>query len=114
MIFPAEMIAQDHIVPSADLRKDLAAAARAREDNRARVVSFFSSRQAEDTLQSAGFSHEKIVKAVPQLSDEELVRLASLTDKVERDFAAGALSNQEITYILIALGTAVLVLVLVH
>ena len=47
------------------------------------------------------------------LSDEELARLAARTDKVQRDMAAGALNNQQITYILIALGTAVLVLILV-
>ena len=45
--------------------------------------------------------------------DEELARLAARTDKVQRDMAAGALTNQQITYILIALGTAVLVLILV-
>lgn len=112
-VFPPEMMAQDHIVSSADLRKDLAAAVQVREDNRAKLMSFFSSDQAKNALQSVGLSNGRILKAVPQLDDEELVRLASLTDKVERDFAAGALNNQEITYILIALGTAVIVLILV-
>jgi len=113
LIVPPDMMAQEHVVSSADLRRDLVAAAQVRQDNQAKVVRFFSSDQAKKALQSAGLSYEKIQKAVPQLGDEELVRLASLTDKVEHDFAAGALSNQEITYILIALGTAVIILVLV-
>ena len=113
LIVPPDMMAQEHVVSSADLRRDLVAAAQVRQDNQAKVVRFFSSDQAKKALQSAGLSYEKIQKAVPQLGDEELVRLASLTDKVQHDFAAGALSNQEITYILIALGTAVIILVLV-
>jgi hypothetical protein len=113
LIVPPDMMAQEHVVSSADLRRDLVAAAQVRQDNHAKVVRFFSSDQAKKALQSAGLSYERIQKAVPQLGDEELVRLASLTDKVEHDFAAGALTNQEITYILIALGTAVIILVLV-
>jgi len=38
-----------------------------------------------------------------------LARLASQTDKVQRDIAAGALTNTQITYIIIALATALLV-----
>jgi len=113
LIVPPDMMAQEHVVSSADLRRDVVAAAQVRQDNQAKVAGFFSSDQAKKALQSAGLSYEKIQKAVPQLGDEELVRLASLTDKVEHDFAAGALTNQEITYILIALGTAVIILVLV-
>ena len=113
LIVPRDMMAQEHVVSSADLRRDLVAAAQVRQDNQAKVAKFFSSDQAKKALHSAGLSYEKIQRAVPQLGDEELVRLASLTDKVEHDFAAGALSNQEITYVLIALGTAVIILVLV-
>jgi hypothetical protein len=113
IFLPPDVMAQDHVVSSAELRKDLTTAAQVRQDNRAKVVRFFSSDQAKGALQSASLSGERILKAVPQLGDDELIRLTSLTDKFERDFAAGALNNQEITYILIALGTAVIVLVLV-
>jgi hypothetical protein len=41
------------------------------------------------------------------------VRLVARTDKLQHDVAAGALSNQQITYILIALATAVIILVIV-
>ena len=55
----------------------------------------------------------KVEKAIPLLNDEELSRLASQCRQVESDISAGALSNQEITYILIALATAVIILVIV-
>jgi len=47
------------------------------------------------------------------LSDEELARLAARTEKVRKDFAAGALTNQQITYIIIALATALIVVIIV-
>ena len=55
----------------------------------------------------------KVEKAIPLLNDEELSRLASQCNQVERDISAGELNNQEMTYILIALATAVIILVLV-
>jgi len=47
------------------------------------------------------------------LNDQELARLAARAEKANSDFAAGSLTNQELTYIVIALGTAVLILVIV-
>jgi hypothetical protein len=55
----------------------------------------------------------KVRQAVSFLSDEELARLAARATRIENDFAAGALNNQQITYILIALATAVVILVIV-
>ena len=55
----------------------------------------------------------KVEKAIPLLSDEELSQLASQCRQVGNDISAGSLSNQEITYILIALATAVIILVIV-
>jgi hypothetical protein len=48
------------------------------------------------------------------LNDKELARLAAQAEKVQADVAAGALDNhQQISYIIIALATAVLILVIV-
>ena len=47
------------------------------------------------------------------MNSDELAKLAVQTRQVQSDFAAGALTNQQITYILIALGTAVVVLIAV-
>ena len=108
------LLAQEHVVSAADLQSELSKSAATREANLAKVRNFLSSEPARKALKSAKIDEEKVEKAVPYLSDEELARLAARTDKVQRDMAAGALNNQQITYILIALGTAVLVLILVE
>ena len=110
---PQDLLAQEHVVSAKDLHRDLVAAAQARQGNQAKVLKFFSSEQANKALKSANLPYEKVQKAVSQLSDDELARLAATTERVPNDFAAGALTNQQITYIIIALATAVLILILV-
>ena len=111
---PLLAAAENHVVSPAELQQATASAGRARQQNIDKVEKFFSSEQAEKALKSAHLDPVQIKKAVPTLSDQELARLASRADKAQKDFAAGALTNQQITYILIALGTAVIVLILVH
>jgi hypothetical protein len=95
------------------MHQSLVDSAKARQSNLAKVQRFFSSEVVQKTLASAQTDLKKVERALPELSDEELARLASQTDKIETDIAAGALNNQEITYILIALATAVVILVIV-
>lgn len=109
---PSLATARDHIVPPAELQQATASAARSRQQNIDKVEKFFSSEQAEKALKSAHLDAVQVNKAVPTLSNQELARLASRADKAQKDFAAGALTNQQITYILIALATAVIVLIL--
>ncbi len=104
---------QEHVVSTKDLHRDIVAAARTQETNLAKVQKFFSTDLARKALKSANLPYEKVQNAVSTLNDEELARLAARTDKVEAEFAAGTLSNQQITYIVIALATAVIVLILV-
>ena len=107
--FAAKLQAQDHVVPATDLQQQIQNTARAREQNLAKVQKFFSEERVNKALKTARMDPQKIQKAVPSLSDEELARLALQTDKVQRDTAAGALTNTQITYIIIALATALLV-----
>jgi hypothetical protein len=106
--------AQNHVVSPAELQQATASTARTRQQNIAKVEKFFSSEQSEKALRSAHLNPVQIKNAVPSLSDQELARLASRADKAQKDFAAGALNNQQITYILIAIGAAVIVLIAVH
>jgi hypothetical protein len=106
------LAARDHIVPPAELQQATASAARSRQQNIDKVEKFFSSEQADKTLKSVHLDAVQVKQAVPTLSNQELARLASRADKAQKDFAAGALTNQQITYILIALATAVIVLIL--
>ena len=73
------------------------------------IQKFFGEEAVKKALKTTRIDPEKIQKAVPSLSDEELARLAAQTDKVQRDIAAGALNNTQITYIIIAIATALLV-----
>lgn len=108
------LAAQNHIVSPKELHQAAVSASRTRQQNVVKVEKFFSMPQARAALKSAHLDPIQIKKAVPSLSDQELARLAARADKAQRNFAAGALTNQQITYILIALGAAVIVLIAVH
>jgi N-glycosylase/DNA lyase len=104
---------EDHLVSPSDLHDTLAKSAKARQANLEKVQRFFSSERVRQTLASTKTDLKKVENAVHVLNDEELARLVAQTEKVQADVAAGALDNQEITYIIIALATAVLILVIV-
>jgi len=106
-------LAGDHAVPAADLHQALVDSAKTRQTNIETVQKFFSSQVVKGHLSERMVSFSKVEKAVPLLSDQELSQLASRCRQVESDISAGSLSNQQITYILIALATAVIILVIV-
>ena len=101
-----------HVVPPAELQQATTSAVHSRQQNISKIEKFFSSEQAAAALKSAHLDPVQIQNAVPTLSNQELARLASQADKAQKDFVAGALTNQQITYILIALATAAIVLIL--
>jgi hypothetical protein len=107
------LAAESHVVPLRDLHRDAAGATQTRESNLAKAERFFSSEAAQKALRTVKLDGDQVLKAVPLLSDEELARLAARVDAAQADLAGGALSNEHLTYIVIALGTAVLILVIV-
>ncbi len=107
------LLAQDHVVSTADLQQELINAAYVRQGNVAKVQKFLSSEPAQKALKTARMDPRKIQKAVPYLSDQELARLVSQADKAQRDFAAGSLTNEQLTYIVIAIAAAVITLIIV-
>ncbi len=106
--------ADDHVLTSSDLNTVIQKASQARENDLAKVRKFFSSEPAAHTLQNFRLDPVKVESAISQLDDRELARLAARTEQLQNDLAAGALNNQQITYILIALATAVIVLIIVE
>lgn len=104
---------ENHVVPLTELHRDAAAATESRQGDLAKVERFFSSEMAQNALRAAHLDGDQVKTALPLLGTDELAQLAARTDRLQADFAAGALSNQEITYILIALATAVIILVIV-
>lgn len=105
--------AQDHVITPEELDRMAQEAAQTRQKHLERVARFFSSEAAQKALGKQGVNSEKVRKAAMLLGDEELDRLARQVEKVESDFAAGALSNEQLTYIVIALAAAVIVLIAV-
>ena len=114
LVTPApSLMAEDHVLSSAGLHQALVKTSYTRQSNVEKVQKFLSSDTARKVLEKSKIESAKIEKAVPLLSDDELQRLASQTQAIEKDIAAGTLTNEQITYILIALATAVIVLILV-
>ena len=111
---PACVQAQDkHVVSSQELSKDAARPAETRGANEAALRQLFSSEQAQQALKSANLDYGKVDKAVAQLSDEDLAKLAARSRQVQDNFAAGrsgSLSDRDLLIIIII---AVLVIALV-
>jgi hypothetical protein len=113
LVVPQMLQAQSQIVQSSELAAAIQKAAASRRTNLEQVRSFFSSKPVRAALSKSTMTPEGIDKAAVSLSDEDLAKLAQKTQKIQADFAAGAMSNQDLTYVVIALGAAVLVLVIV-
>ena len=99
-----------HVVSLDELSKDSAAPEETRQANEPAVRRLLSSEAAQKALQSAKIEYAKVDKAVGQLSDEDVAKLADRSRQVEKDFAAGSLSDRDLLVIIII---AVLVIALI-
>ena len=108
----ARVQAQDnqHVVSLSELSKDSAAPAEARQVNEVAVRHLLSSDRGQKALESAKIDYAKVDKAVGQLTDEDVAKLADRSRQVEKDFAAGSLSDRDLLVIVII---AVLVIALI-
>ncbi|HZQ24700.1 MAG TPA: PA2779 family protein [Terriglobales bacterium] len=105
------LMAQTHVVSPSELQKQISEASQARQQNLGKVQQFLSTETAQKALQTAHIDSSEVKNAVSTLSDSELAQLAAKADKAQHDFAAGALDNRDIIYII--LGVAVLILIIV-
>jgi hypothetical protein len=106
--------AQTHVVTPADLHKELVSATEMRQKNLEKATKLFSSDAAKKALTSARIDSARVKAAVSTLSDAELAQLASRADKLEKDFAAGQLSNRDLLLILVVLAVVILIIVAVQ
>jgi len=110
---PARAQDKQHVVSLSDLTKDAARPAETRQSNEASVRGVLSSEPGQRALKSAGVDYLKVDKAIGQLSDEDVAKLAERSRKAQNDFAAGRISDRDLMWIIvIALGIIVLALVL--
>ena len=109
------VVAQDqrHVVSVDELSKDTARPAEARQANEAALRQLFSSAQAQQALKSAKIDYSKVDKAVGQLSDEDVARLAERSRQMHDNFAAGRAGSLSDRDLLIIIVIAVLVIALV-
>jgi hypothetical protein len=113
LVAPQAALATQQVVTPAELHQRLVQAGQARQQNLERVERVFASPAAQPALAATGMDAKSFRQAAATLSDAELERLAQRAAQAERDFAAGQLTSQQITYILIALVTAVVILIIV-
>ncbi len=111
---PARVQAQEnqHVVSLNELHKDTARPADTRQVNEAAVRELFSSETAQKALKSAKIDYQRVDKAVGQLSNEDLARLAERSRQVKQDFAAGSgnFSDRDLLIIVI-IGVLIIALV---
>jgi hypothetical protein len=113
-VSPARLQAQDqHVVTSQELRKDAARPADTRGTNEAALRQLFSSEQAKQALKSANIDYSKVDKAVGQLSDEDLAKLAARSRQMQNNFAAGGAGSLSDRDLLIIIIIALLVIALI-
>jgi len=107
-------LAQTHVVSPSDIHKELVNTAQTRRQNLEKTRRLFSSDETRKALEAAKISPEKVDAAVSTLGDEELARLASRADKLDKDFAAGRLSDRDLLIVIVGIAALVLIIVAVR
>jgi hypothetical protein len=111
---PPDALAQNHVVSPLELQKDVAAASASRQKSLAQVESLLSSEEAQRAMKSAHVNYQEVKNAVRELSDEDLAQLSARSEKAQKDFAAGTLSDRDLLIILLCIAALVLIIVAVR
>ena len=106
----AQEEAKQHVVTSEELHQQAARPAESRQTNEDAIRHLLSSEEGQKALKSANIDYARVDKAVGQLSDEDVAKLAGRSRQVEKDFAAGSLSDRDLLVIVII---AVLIIALI-
>jgi hypothetical protein len=109
----AQEKAKQHVVTADELNQKMAQPANTRQANEDAVRHLLSSEEGQKALKSASVDYHRVDKAIGQLSDEEVAKLADRSRQAESDFAAGFLSPKTLAYIIIAIVIIVVIAVLV-
>lgn len=102
----------DHVVPLQEMERRIAGESAQRSANLGKVESLLAMDKVDEVLRNAKLDSRAIGAAAAMLSDEELSKLAERAEMVKADVQGGALSNQQLTYIVIALVTALVVVII--
>jgi tRNA U55 pseudouridine synthase TruB len=112
---PARAQAQEkqHVVTLEELNKQAAQPAENRQANEDAIRHLLSSDAGQKALKSANVDYQRVDKAIGQLSDEEVAKLADRSRQAESDFAAGFISPKTLAYLILAIVVIVVIIVLV-
>lgn|SRR5262245_46649844 len=105
---------RDHAVTPGQLRQDVQKAADTRQGNEAAVREMFASDQAREALKSAGIDYKQVDRAISQVNDEDLARMAQRSQEVNKNFAAGNLGDRDLLIILLVAVVIILIIVAVR
>jgi len=111
---PPDLVAQAHVVSSAELQNAMMAVTEARQGNVETICQFLSAPSAEKALKAAHLDPTQVKQAASGLSDQELAQLASRAQRAQADFAAGNLSDRDLLIILIGIAVVILIIVAVR
>jgi len=111
---PARAQDKEHAVTSSQLRSDLQKAAENRQGNEAAVREMFATDAGKQALKSAGIEYQKVDQAISQVNDEELARLADRSREVQKNFAAGRMSDRDLLIIIVIAVILIVVIVAVR
>jgi CHASE3 domain sensor protein len=100
---------KQHVVSLDELNRDAARPAETRRANESSVRELLSSDAGQQALKSANVDYARVDKAIGQLSDEDLAKVAERSRQAESDFAAGGLKS---TLIIVTILIIVLIVVL--
>jgi hypothetical protein len=95
--------AQQHVVSVDELHSDAQRNSEKRQADEAAVRDLLSSEAGQKALKAANVEYQKVDKAIEQLSDEDLARIAARSEQVESDFAAGSLPGHILFLIILIL-----------
>ncbi len=102
-----------HVVSLGELNQAAAGPAETRRANEAEIRQLFATVDGQRALKTANVDYAKIDRAVSSMSDEDVERISNRARAIDRDFAAGNLSDHDLLLILIiALIVIILIVVL--
>jgi|SRR5690349_11351984 hypothetical protein len=104
---------RQHVVPLRELNDDAAQTSSRRRDNEAALRHLLATDAGQQALKSANVDYKQVDKAIGQLSDEDLAKLAQRSRQAESDFAAGFLSPKHLAELILVLVVVIVIIVLV-
>ena len=107
--FSAKAQEKQHVVSLDELNKDAAKPAQTRQSDEGAIRSLLTSDAGQQALKSANVEYGKVDKAISQMSDEEVARLAERSRQAQNDFAAGSLSNRDLLWIILIIVAVIII-----